>query len=88
MTDAIITDLAQFRARKQGPTGTPLRSWSDAKLQSRYKVLWYIEQGFVALKTGPLAAIQWPDGFDPENHPGENIELVRAEAETRGVTLT
>lgn len=87
MTEAIVTDLAEYRARKEG---SPLQSYSDAKLQTRYTVLEHVENGadYLTRQDNALSRMQWPRGFDPERHPEDNIDAVRLEAAKRGVTLT
>lgn len=87
MTEAIITDINEYRKSKEGSV---LSKWSDTKLKTRYALLKQIEDGanYLTDSSHPLVVRAFPNGFDPENHPEENIGLVREEAVHRGVTLT
>ena len=62
--------------------------WGTDRLRTRAKLLGYIEAGDVKLTRGPLAAMSFPDGFDPVAHPGENLADVLFELNHRGVTVS
>lgn len=87
MTLAIVTDINEYRAKKESPV---LSSWSDAKLKSRYTMLKHIENGadFLTDSTNPLVRRAFPTGFDADEHVQDNIDKIREEANRRGVNLT
>lgn len=85
---AIVTDINEYRERKNGVSNIDYFStWSDRSILARYKLLGFIENGSTDLidMSKPIPRMSFPDGFDPENHPGENIKAVYAEGVRRGV---
>jgi len=82
---ATITDIEEFRAEKNAQHFT---KWSDDRLVKRHKLLFHIASGYPGLTTGPLAEMSFKGGFDPDNHPTENIKMVAGELARRGVNVT
>jgi hypothetical protein len=87
MADAIITDINEYRAAKVGTTNTAFVDWSDERITSRHKMLYFIAAGHTDLTDMSAAAVRmtFPNGFDPENHLDDNIDAVYAEGVRRGV---
>lgn len=87
MTDAIITDINEFRNRKANPV---LSGWSDRKLQTRFAVLQHVENGadYLVDQSNPMVRTMFPNGFNPDTDPTHNIHQIQAEADRRGVKLT
>lgn len=81
---AKITDIRTYRARTQP---SQLEDWSTDRLTKRMRMLQTIENGHPELTEGPLAAMSFPDGYDPDTHPGENLFTVSEELVRRGVLV-
>jgi len=90
---AIITDINEYKARKgigEAAQVDYFSGWSDKSIKARHKMLGFIEKGFTELidMSQPVPRMSFPNGFDPENHPEDNINAVRAEGVRRGVFVT
>lgn len=93
MADAIITDINEYRARKETNSAAAVVAFSglsDTWLKMRYKVLLHVENGVYDPydTSDKLAQIAFPNGYDPVNHPEDNFELVLGEMERRGVLVS
>lgn len=91
MTEATITDINEYRARKVGSAKFAYFSdWTDDMIRTRHKLLGFIENGNTELIDMRQAAVRavFPDGYDPGSHPGDNIDAVYAEGVRRGVFVT
>lgn len=86
--DAIITDINEYRRRKNGATHIDaFAKYSDRSIQTRHRMLKFIEEGHTELTDTSQAVprMSFPNGFDPENHAEDNINAVYAEGVRRGV---
>lgn len=86
MTDATITDLTEYRLSKKAEA---FSEWSDSRVKARVGLLQVIaKSGLSAFgDTGPksMFALAFPNGFDPLNHPEDNLKAVTVEGVRRGV---
>jgi hypothetical protein len=83
---AVVTDINEYRRKKEGKN--IFASWTDDMVRARYKLLVAINEGWDELTddSNPLVRASFPNGFDPVNHPGENLEAVAAEQLRREVS--
>lgn len=91
--DAVITDINEYRATKQQREVTNsgyFSNWPDDHLITRLELLQFIEEGhdFLIDMSQAVPRMTFPNGFDPAEHPEDNIEMVRSEAARRGVFVT
>jgi hypothetical protein len=89
--DAVITDINEYRTRKTGATNIEYFSdWPDDHLITRLELLQFIEDGhdFLIDMSQAVPRMSFPNGFNPAEHPEDNIEMVRGEAARRGVFVT
>lgn len=85
---AIITDMAEFKARKRGAVIPELETLTDRQVTTRAEIMRLVLAGDIDPSTLPeFAAGLFPEGYDPENHPRDNYDLLVAEAGRRGVML-
>lgn len=83
---AIISNIDDYR--KAPVTDATFRNWTDNRFRTRMTLLEQIElKGIEALGDmgHSIVKVCFPNGFDPANHPEDNIDLVRAEGVRRGV---
>jgi hypothetical protein len=93
MPDAIVTDINEYRAKKAGlgpMTHIDPRyfvDWSDDRIRTRYTLLKHIAAGLTDIHTTdhPLVRSAFPEGYNPELHPEDNMKLVYEEGVRRGV---
>ena len=89
---AVVTDINEYRRNKSrgSDAGGTFEAWSDEMVVARVKLLRFIAMGWDELTDGGNAMVRsaFPDGYDPYNHPGENLDKVLAEAKRRGLDLT
>ncbi len=91
---ATITDINEYRTRKYGMDEVDrtlyFKSWTNDRIQKQYELLEYIRQGLDPLTDmdTPAVRLAFPSGFDPANHPEDNIDTVYAEGVRRGVFVT
>ena len=72
--NAIITNMLEERAKRA------FEGWSRAQLEDRAHVLVQYEEGWDNPALGEtLRNIAFPRGFDPVQHPEDNIDLLHAE---------
>lgn len=86
--DAVITNITEFRNKKDGATNIDyFSSWSDKRLTTRRTLLQYIAAGHLDLvdPSEPMVRMVFPNGYNPEGDPGDNLAAVDAECERRGV---
>jgi len=84
MADAIITDMAIYREKKLGKT---LPHLTDEQVKTRYSLVKQIESGadFSDATASRLMKVVFPNGYDPNNHPEDNGNVLWAEGIRRGV---
>lgn len=80
MTDAIVTHMSEYRQRKGV---AEFSTWTDHKVETRHELLRMVAKHGGA--EDPQLSFVFPNGFDPENHAEDNIELVFQEGVRRGV---
>lgn len=87
MTDAKVTDITAYRLSK----GADFSDWLDSRIVSRYNLLNQIILKGVEVFGEPdnsIFRLAFPDGYDPLNHPEDNIDIILAEGRVRGVFPT
>lgn len=88
MTDAKITDLAEYRARRNGVNEQAyFATWSDRHIWTRQNMLVLMKRDGVD-PADPAFKFVFKDGYDPVNHLGDNLEALQREAARRGVEVT
>lgn len=66
------------------PTDDYFKDWSASQLADRLTVLQRYEDGWDSPTMGAaLAPLAFPNGRDPDNHPEDNLERVRAALSSR-----
>lgn len=81
-----VTNMSEFISTRANKA---FEKWSDARLQTRYTMLKYAEDGNTDITdtTQVIPRQSFPNGYDPDHHPEDNREAILAEATRRGVTL-
>ena len=79
---ATITNMLEFRAKRD------FARRSDEWVRDRITIV----QGQITGWDNPTMqaayfGMSFPNGFDPDNHPEDNLELLTREAQTRGLEL-
>lgn len=83
---AIITSIKEYIQRKERQDRTEyFKGWSDHRLGTRHDLLRHIEGGQIELAYGEMSHLVFPNGFDPNAHPEDDIEVIEAEMKRRGV---
>ena len=85
MTDAIVTDLTEYRQRKQDEEY--FAEWTDRHIWTRQNLLFLMRRDGIDGHEKAFA-FAFRNGYDPEAHPEDNLARVQAEATRRGVELT
>ena len=93
-----VTDINEYRARKTNDVNEAalivhFSDWSDTRIKTRYAFLQFVEAGIVDTSglikgdptSGAMNNVSFPNGYDPVNHPEDNIGAVYAEGIRRGV---
>lgn len=88
--DAIVTDLEEYRKSK-GLQSTAIQlalpDLTDKQITTRIVVMDKIENGSIVVSEIPqfMQDDIFPNGYDPEAHPEDNSDALKAEAIRRGV---
>lgn len=83
---AIISNISDYQRPKV--TEKTFKFWSDNRFRTRVELLEQIKlRGIEYFGSQQEALLQscFPNGFDPRNHPEDNLEVVLAEGARRGV---
>lgn len=86
MTDAIVTDISEYRLAKYGIKY--FHDWDDESLLLRYDLITQIENGEYeegADPSTPWYAALFPYGRDSRTHPEDSVKALAAEVERRGL---
>lgn len=86
---AIVTDLDEYRARKMqdAAVSVALSGLTDRQVTTRIVVMDKVLKGDIVLDTVPSFVYDniFPKGYDPANHPEDNLAALRNEATRRGL---
>lgn len=87
MTDAIVTDITEYRLAKYG--NKYFDDWDDESLLLRFELITNIESGEYAEgadETSPFYALIFPYGRDATSHPEDSLAMLAHEVERRGLS--